>query len=64
MFSSRGGVPLSIDLYRDGVNSPWGFRLKGGTDVDGGTPLEIIKVNEYMKNLYKLLLRKKFTNKQ
>lgn len=36
---------LSVDLYRDGVNSPWGFRLKGGIDVDGGTPLEIIKVS-------------------
>ena len=35
---------LSVDLYRDGVGSPWGFRLKGGIDVDGGTPLEIIKV--------------------
>jgi len=35
---------LSVDLYRDGVCSPWGFRLKGGIDVDGGTPLEIIKV--------------------
>jgi len=46
MFSNRGvnGVPLSIDLHRDGINSPWGFRLKGGIDVDGGTPLEIIRV--------------------
>jgi hypothetical protein len=48
MFSIRGGVPLSIDLYRDGANSPWGFRLKGGTDVDGGTPLEIVKVKRYL----------------
>ena len=35
---------VTVDLYRDGLNSPWGFRLKGGTDVDGGTPLEIIRV--------------------
>lgn len=40
---------LSVDLYRDGLNSPWGFRLKGGIDVDGGTPLEIIKVS--LKNI-------------
>ena len=35
---------IPIDIYRDGEDSPWGFRLKGGIDVDGGTPLEIIKV--------------------
>ena len=35
---------VTIDIYRDGADSPWGFRLKGGIDVDGGTPLEIIKV--------------------
>ena len=34
----------SVELYRDGVNCPWGFRLKGGIDVDGGTPLEIMRV--------------------
>lgn len=34
----------SVELYRDGVDCPWGFRLKGGVDVDGGTPLEIIRV--------------------
>ena len=33
-----------MELYRDGVDCPWGFRLKGGIDVDGGTPLEIIRV--------------------
>ena len=35
---------ITIDIYRDGEYSPWGFRLKGGIDVDGGTPLEITKV--------------------
>jgi hypothetical protein len=35
----------SVDLYRDGIDCPWGFRLKGGIDVDGGTPLEIIRVS-------------------
>ena len=35
---------ITIDLYREGEYSPWGFRLKGGIDVDGGTPLEITKV--------------------
>jgi len=39
-----GLVLLTIDLFRDGAQSPWGFRLKGGADVDGGIPLEIIKV--------------------
>jgi len=34
----------SVELYRDGINCPWGFRLKGGIDVEGGTPLEIIRV--------------------
>ena len=34
----------SVELYRDGINCPWGFRLKGGIDVDGGTPLEIMRV--------------------
>jgi hypothetical protein len=34
----------SVELYRDGVDCPWGFRLKGGIDVDGGTPLEVIRV--------------------
>ena len=33
-----------MELYRDGVDCPWGFRLKGGIDVDGGTPLEVIRV--------------------
>jgi len=36
--------PVPIELVRDGVQSPWGFRLRGGSDVEGGTPLEIIKV--------------------
>ena len=35
---------IALDLYRDGIDAPWGFRLRGGIDVDGGTPLEIIKV--------------------
>jgi len=35
---------LTIELFRDGSQSPWGFRLKGGADVDGGIPLEVIKV--------------------
>ena len=38
---------IPIDIYRDGEDSPWGFRLKGGIDVDGGTPLEIIKVRHF-----------------
>eukprot|EP00090_Calanus_glacialis_P028442 TRINITY_DN45686_c0_g1_i1.p1 TRINITY_DN45686_c0_g1~~TRINITY_DN45686_c0_g1_i1.p1 ORF type:complete len:108 (+),score=22.47 TRINITY_DN45686_c0_g1_i1:145-468(+) len=35
---------VTVELFRDGTMSPWGFRLKGGSDVDGGIPLEIIKV--------------------
>ena len=34
----------TVELYRDGLDCPWGFRLKGGIDVEGGTPLEIIRV--------------------
>jgi hypothetical protein len=44
MYSNQREYMISIDLYRDGTNSPYGFRLKGGIDVDGGTPLEIIRV--------------------
>ena len=36
---------ITIDLYRDGVEAPWGIRVKGGVDVDGGTPLEVTKVS-------------------
>ena len=36
---------IALKLYRDGIDAPWGFRLRGGIDVDGGTPLEIIKVS-------------------
>lgn len=35
---------VSIKLYRDGPDSAWGFRLKGGSDVDGGSPLEVVRV--------------------
>ena len=46
---------ISVDIYRDGEYSPWGFRLKGGKDVDGGTPLEITKVrNKTTTNSRKL----------
>ena len=38
------GHVITIDLYRDGLDAPWGIRLKGGVDVDGGTPLEVTKV--------------------
>ena len=37
---------LSVELNRDGLNAPWGLRLKGGKDVDGGTPLEITRVSQ------------------
>ena len=39
---------IPIDIYRDGEDSPWGFRLRGGIDVDGGIPLEIIKVRRHI----------------
>jgi len=35
---------VPVELRRDGTQSAWGFRLRGGTDVEGGTPLEIIRV--------------------
>ena len=37
---------LSVELNRDGLNAPWGLRLKGGKDVEGGTPLEITRVSQ------------------
>ena len=41
---SNNNSIITVDLYRDGFDAPWGFRLKGGIDVDGGTPLEVTKV--------------------
>ena len=35
---------VPVELSRDGTGAAWGFRLRGGADVDGGTPLEIIRV--------------------
>ena len=35
---------LTLVIDRDGLEAPWGFRLKGGRDVDGGTPMEITRV--------------------
>jgi len=36
---------LTLQVFRDGIQSPLGFRLRGGADVEGGTPLEIVKVS-------------------
>ena len=44
----NNAVIIPIDIYRDGEDSPWGFRLRGGIDVDGGIPLEIIKVRRHI----------------
>jgi len=33
MFSNRGGVIIPIELYRDGADSPWGFRWQFNKDV-------------------------------
>ena len=35
---------VPVEISRDGSQSAWGFRLRGGADVEGGTPLEIIRV--------------------
>ena len=35
---------VPVELIREGPQAAWGFRLRGGSDVEGGTPLEIIKV--------------------
>eukprot|EP00094_Tigriopus_californicus_P004500 TCALIF_04336-PA protein Name:"Similar to Pdlim7 PDZ and LIM domain protein 7 (Rattus norvegicus)" AED:0.26 eAED:0.26 QI:376/0.75/1/1/0.25/0.8/5/156/227 len=43
-FGRRPSVFL-VEIDRDGLNAPWGFRLKGGIDVEGGTPLEVIKIS-------------------
>ena len=48
MYSSNQCNVKSVELYRDGIDCPWGFRLKGGIDVDGGTPLEIIRVSTFL----------------
>ena len=46
MYCNQREYILSLEIHRDGLYSPWGFRLKGGIDVDGGTPLEIVKVRQ------------------
>ena len=35
---------IPLELVRDGTQAAWGFRLRGGADVEGGTPLEIVRV--------------------
>ena len=42
---------VPVELSREGSQAVWGFRLRGGTDVDGGTPLEIIRVGMIRKFL-------------
>ena len=49
---------IALELYRDGIDAPWGFRLRGGIDVDGGTPLEIIKV----RNCHYLLINTQYVH--
>ena len=43
---------VPVEIFREGTQSAWGFRLRGGSDVDGGTPLEIIKVTRDLHNPY------------
>ena len=43
---------VPVELLREGAQAAWGFRLRGGSDVDGGTPLEIIKVRRDLHNPY------------
>ena len=50
MVGGLGASLITIELYRDGVEAPWGFRLKGGIDVDGGMPLEVTKVRQVSNN--------------
>ena len=51
MYCNQREYILSLEIHRDGLYSPWGFRLKGGIDVDGGTPLEIVKVRQIKNHL-------------
>ena len=60
MYSNQ--IIQSIELHRDGLRSPWGFRLKGGIDVDGGIPLEIIKVRKIYNCPDQLYIIKNCTN--
>ena len=46
----RGRPSVRVELNRDGLSAPWGLRLKGGMDVDGGTPLEITRVINTIRN--------------
>ena len=54
---------IALDLYRDGIDAPWGFRLRGGIDVDGGTPLEIIKVRHCQYLLLYIHIRLRISGK-
>ena len=42
---------VTVEIYRDGPDAPWGIRLRGGLDVDGGIPLEITKVRQKKFNI-------------
>ena len=49
-FTSKSySVEQYVVLCRDGPDSAWGFRLKGGSDVDGGSPLEVVRVSWNIK---------------
>ena len=48
----RRGKVTQVELIRDGLQAQWGFRLKGGSDVDGGTPLEVMKVRRLKEFVY------------
>lgn len=37
------GQELTVEICRDGLNAPWGFRLYGGTDFD--SPLIVQRVS-------------------
>ena len=55
-------VQHNVELARDGLSAPWGFRLKGGRDVEGGTPLEVIKVRNVLveEQIYHVLVNTLF----
>ena len=41
----KNSSAFTVVVNKDGDDVPWGFRLRGGRDVEGGTPLLITRVS-------------------
>lgn len=42
--STFRGTEINVEVFRDGLRTPWGFRLQGGVDYE--CPLTVQRVSE------------------